>query len=192
MNKKTVTIAIVGVMAALGAAAYMLLPEIPLVPGVGHLKIDISAITVVLTGVVFGIPAGFAVSVIKNLIHLTVSTTFGVGELMDVIIGVSMVITMRLIINAYKKRKGTHSISAAGYYAASAACIVSTVVVGWLANLALTPVFYSLAGFPLTTELLMAGVWGSTLLNVVKAVIVTLPFYPIAKLMEKQISKIGY
>ena len=64
MNKRTVNIAIVGIMSALATVAYMLLPEIPLVPGVDYLKIDISVIPVVLTGISFGIPSGIAVSVI--------------------------------------------------------------------------------------------------------------------------------
>ncbi|MDD6284648.1 MAG: ECF transporter S component [Firmicutes bacterium] len=192
MNKRTVNIAIVGIMSALATVAYMLLPEIPLVPGVDYLKIDISVIPVVLTGISFGIPSGIAVSVIKNLIHLTRTTTFGIGECMDVLIGITMVIAMRAVIRALMRRKGAVKYGPREYYIATAVCIAATVVVGWLANAALTPLYFHIAGFPLTAETLMAGVWGSTLLNVVKSAVTTIPFYPLARAINIAAAKIGY
>lgn len=43
----------------------------------------------------------------------------------------------------------------------------------------LTPLYFRIMGIPLTTAGVLAGVWGSTLLNAVKAALNLLPLYPL-------------
>lgn len=181
-RSKLFPLILASVMTALGTVIYMVFPEIPLVPGVEYLKVDLSDIPALVTGLTVGPIYGVSVEIFKNLIHLTRTTTFGIGELMNVCIGSSMILSMwlsrRLISRAISNRAAT-------YYIAGGITIVVTIIVGWTLNAALTPIFYTLAGFPLTTELLLAGVWGSTLLNTIKSAVTILPFWPLVHTVNK-------
>ena len=79
--------------------------------------------------------------------------------------------------------------SAASYYFAAVAALVATVLAGWLLNAALTPLFYRLMNWPMTTATLLAGVWGSTLLNAVKCAVSVLPVYPLVRITQKTVKK---
>lgn len=181
---------LIGVMTALGTVIYMFFPEIPLVPGVEYLKIDFSDVPAILLGAAVHPAAGVLVEVFKNLIHLLKTTTVGVGELMNVGVGTVVILSlsggMRLGARLFKKDKW-HSLV---YFAACAVTIIATILCGWLLNWLLTPVFYSAMGWPLTPELLTAGVFGSTALNAVKAAINILPFYPLYRAMAKLVSRL--
>ena len=89
-NKKIFDLTIVGLMTAIATVIYMG-PEIPIVPGVDYMKIDFSDVPAILTGVIFGPVQGILVEVFKNIIHLTRTTTFGIGEIMNIVIGSSMI-----------------------------------------------------------------------------------------------------
>lgn len=179
----------VAAMTALATVIYMLFPEIPLVPGVEYLKVDLSDIPAVVTGMAIGPVYGIFVELLKNVIHLTRTTTFGIGELMNTGIGAVMLLTLwcarRLGARLLKK----DAESAASYYFAAVVALVATVLAGWLLNAALTPLFYRLMNWPMTTATLMAGVWGSTLLNTVKCAVSVLPVYPLVRITQKTVKK---
>lgn len=179
----------VAAMTALATVIYMLFPEIPLVPGVEYLKVDLSDIPAVVTGMTVGPVYGILVELLKNVIHLTRTTTFGIGELMNTGIGVAMLLTLwgarRLGARLLKKDVG----STAAYYVAAVAALLATVLAGWLLNTALTPLFYRLMNWPMTTATLMAGVWGSTLLNAVKCTVSVLPVYPLVRITQRTVKK---
>ncbi len=181
---------LIGVMTALGTVIYMFFPEIPLVPGVEYLKIDLSDVPAILLGVSVHPLCGVAVEVLKNLIHLLKTTTVGVGELMNIGVGSVVILTlsggMKLGARLFKKN-AWHPLV---YFVSCALTIVATILCGWLLNWLLTPVFYAAMGWPLTKELLTAGVFGSTALNAVKAAINLLPFYPLYRAMAKLVSRL--
>ncbi len=193
MKRKTfftpLNMALIGVMTALGTVIYMVFPEVPLVPGVEYLKIDFSDIPAILLGVAVHPLCGVMVEVFKNLIHLFKTTTVGVGELMNVGIGSVVILSLwggtKLFAKLYKK-DAWHPLS---YFSAAAVTIVATILCGWLLNWALTPVFYAAMGWPLTPEMLRAGVFGSTALNAVKAALNILPFYPLYYAMAKLVKR---
>mgnify|MGYP003307413730 CR=1 FL=1 len=64
-NKKIFNLTVVGLMTAIATVIYMVFPEINIVPGVSHLKVDFSDFPAILTGVVFGPIQGILVEVIK-------------------------------------------------------------------------------------------------------------------------------
>lgn len=179
----------VAAMTALATVIYMLFPEIPLVPGVEYLKVDLSDIPAVVTGMTVGPVYGILVELLKNVIHLTRTTTFGIGELMNTGIGAVMLLTLWCArrLGARLLKKETES--AAAYYVAAVAALLATVLAGWLLNAALTPLFYRLMNWPMTTATLMAGVWGSTLLNTVKCVVSVLPVYHLVRITRKTVKK---
>ena len=84
-------LAIVATMAALSALLMFMEFGIPIFPG--FLKFDASGLFAVLTGFIFSPIYGVAVVIIKNLIHLLFTKTFGVGELADILILSSFVLS---------------------------------------------------------------------------------------------------
>lgn len=187
-NKKIFNLTIVGLMTAIATVIYMG-PEIPIVPGVDYMKIDFSDVPAILTGVIFGPVQGILVEVFKNIIHLTRTTTFGIGEIMNIVIGSSMILTMSLSVKAFKKIFKSNKINLKIFFISSAITIVIAIVMGWIANLVFTPIFYNIMGIPLVTETYLAGVWGSTTLNSIKSAFNILPFFPIYFALEKGVKK---
>ena len=181
-NSKLYPLILVAVMSALGTVIYMVFPEIPLVPGIGYLKVDLSDIPALITCLTVGPVYGVFVEVFKNIIHLTRTTTFGIGEMMNVGIGSFMLVSMWFC-NKWLSLK--FKCDSAAYYVSAAITITLTIVVGWILNAALTPVFYILAGFPITADGILAGVWGSTILNTIKSAVTILPFWPLVHISKK-------
>ncbi len=177
---------LVAVMTALATIIYMIFPEIPLVPGVEYLKVDFSDMPALVTALTIGPWYGILVEIFKNAIHLFRTTTFGIGELMNIGIGAAMMLSMwggcKLFNKAFKKADAYH---AGNYYAAAVCTVIITILVGWMLNAALTPVFYSLMNWPLTPATLAAGVWGSTLLNAIKSAVTILPMWPVLRILTK-------
>ena len=184
-NSKTFQITVTAVMTAVATIIYMVFPEINIIPGVSYMKIDFSDFPAILTGIVFGPVQGILVEVIKNIIHLTRTTTMGIGEIMNVVMGTGIILSMwgftKLFSKVFKEKK----FSAKTYIISAIITIIITIMTGWLANMVFTPIFYKLMGIPFVTETYWAGVWGSTALNTVKAVFNVIPFYPVYSSVEK-------
>ena len=187
-NKKVFNLTIVGLMTAIATVIYMG-PEIPIVPGVDYMKVDFSDFPAILTGVIFGPVQGILVEIFKNIIHLTRTTTFGIGEIMNIVIGSSMILSMSYSVKTFKKIFKSNKINLKIYFISSAITIIIAIVMGWIANLVFTPIFYNIMGIPLVTETYLAGVWGSTTLNSIKAIFNILPFFPIYFAIEKGVKK---
>ena len=102
-NKKIFNLTLVGLMTAIATVIYMVFPEINIVPGVSHLKVDFSDFPAILTGVIIGPVQGILVEVFKNIIHLTRTTTVGIGEIMNIILGSSMILSMWGFVKLFKK-----------------------------------------------------------------------------------------
>jgi riboflavin transporter FmnP len=167
----------VALLAAISTVLYYV-SEIPIIPGVEHLKLDFSAIPSFIASVMLGPSAGVLVELVKNLLHLPKSTTLGIGELVSFIVGSSMVLGFSLTLRSLKRRAALVT----SYIAAFAVGLVCATVVGWICNYAFTPLFFSqVLHAPLKHEALMAMVWSSTTLNVVKSCISILPVLATAK-----------
>ncbi len=188
-NQKIFNLTVVGLMTAIAIVIYMVFPELNIVPGVSHLKVDLSDFPAILTGVILGPVQGILIEVVKNIIHLTRTSTVGIGEIMNIILGSSMILSMWGFIKIFKKVFKENKITFKTYIIASAITIVIAIIVGWIANMVFTPIFYKVMGFPLVSETYWAGVWGSTTLNSIKALFNIVPFFPIYLILEKAIKK---
>ena len=188
-NKKIFNITIIGLMTAIATIIYMVFPEVQIVPGVEYMKVDFSDFPAILTGVIFGPVQGVLVEIFKNIIHLTRTTTAGIGEIMNIVIGSSMIFSMSLFVRLFKKVFKETNLTLKTYAISSAITIVIAVIMGWIANIVFTPIFFSIRGIPLVTETYWAGVWGSTTLNSIKAIFNILPFFPIYFTLEKGVKK---
>ena len=63
-QNRTFKIIFTAIMAALSTVIYFILPEIPLVPGVDYLKIVLSDLPAILSGIVAGPLSGIGVEII--------------------------------------------------------------------------------------------------------------------------------
>lgn len=111
-NKKVARIAVIGLMAALASALMFLETRLPFLPP--FLQLDISGVPILITSFFFGPLAGLATTAVKALVHLSVSSTGGVGEIADFIITGSMAVVAGLVYRRNKTRKGAVLGSAAG------------------------------------------------------------------------------
>ena len=94
------------VTAMLSAAAFVLMfldTAIPLMPN--FIKLDLSELPALIASFALGPVWGVMVCLIKNLLHLTMTQTGGVGELSNFILGASFVLPAGLIYHR-KKTKG--------------------------------------------------------------------------------------
>lgn len=108
-NKKTVLIVKVAIFSALSAILYVmpgLQFSLPFFPS--FLEFQFSNFPAILCGFLTGPIGGILVVVIKLLVKFLIegSKTFFVGELADVIIGVTVVLTSSLIYKKYHTKKG--------------------------------------------------------------------------------------
>lgn len=95
---------VTAVLSALSAALMYLEFSVPVVPG--FLKYDFSDLPALIAAFGSGPIAGVTVELIKNLIHLPMTATGGVGELANFIIGVCYVLPAGLIYRFRKNRAG--------------------------------------------------------------------------------------
>ena len=107
--KNLVTIAVLSAVAAV-----LMYLEFPLWFAPPFYEMDFSEIPVLVGAFSMGPVSGIVICLIKNLIHLTITTTSGVGELSNFILGVAFVLPAGLIYKFKKNRKGALIGSLAG------------------------------------------------------------------------------
>ncbi|MDP4152201.1 MAG: ECF transporter S component [Bacillota bacterium] len=136
MNKNSITTRKLTVMALLTAISFVLAfleTSLPLIPS--FLKIDISALPVLIGSFALGPWAGVIIALLKNLLHLPMSQTGGVGQLADFLVIGSMSLTAGYV---YKLRH-----SRMGAFLGCSLGIAVMTVMGSLSNKYIMIPFYS-------------------------------------------------
>ena len=193
---KTSTLVKVGILGAIGyilmfisAPLPMLFPE--------FLKIDISDLTALLGGIALGPIAGVTISFLKNLLQFITgfSTTGGVGELANFLIGGSFVWVVSFIYSKKNNIKGVIT-----------GLILGTIVmttVGCIANYFIILPFYAKMGWPIEAVVAMGAainpsivdkltfvIWAIAPFNLLKATLMSLLTLPMYKRTEKVLNKV--
>lgn len=96
-------ITVTGILGAVSTVLMMLSFSVPFMPS--FIKFDLSELPALIASFSMGPISGVAVCLIKNLINLTMTTTGGVGELSNFILGVCLVLPAGLIYKYHKNRK---------------------------------------------------------------------------------------
>ncbi|HEX3027780.1 MAG TPA: ECF transporter S component [Clostridia bacterium] len=105
VKKRTTYITKVGILSALSFLIMFALEfPIPFMPP--FLKIDFSEIPAMLAAFALGPIAAVIVELIKNLIHLTISSTTGIGELSNFLVGIAYLVPAGVIYKRIKSKKG--------------------------------------------------------------------------------------
>ena len=114
-TEKRVNVRYLTVTAMLSAVAYILMFldfSVPFMPE--FIKMDLSELPALIGSFAMGPLCGVVVCLIKNVLHLFITTTGGVGELSNFILGVAFVLPAGLIYKHKKNRKSALIGSLAG------------------------------------------------------------------------------
>ena len=103
-SQKIRKIAMTGMLSAVASVLMFLSFNVPLMPS--FIKLDFSELPALIASFSFGPASGITVCLIKNLVNLLFSTTGGVGELSNFILGVCFVLPAGLFYKKMKSRKG--------------------------------------------------------------------------------------
>ncbi len=101
---KTHKLVVTAMLAAVAAVLMFLEFSVPIMPS--FIKLDISELPALLASFSLGPVYGVAVCLVKNLVSLTHTSTGGVGELSNFLLGVSFVVPAGLLYKKVKSRKG--------------------------------------------------------------------------------------
>ena len=190
----TKTIAKVGILSAIAYVLMFISVPLPIFPS--FLKIDLSDIPAIFGGMSLGPMAGLAIVIIKNFLQgITATTTGGVGEFANIVIGGSYVLTICFF---YKKLKNTNGVIIGGLLG-----IVTMPIMGCIMNYyIMMPLYATVYGMPLdaiiqmgtvlnpkVTDLFTFVIWMIAPFNILKALIMTIVTLPLFKKVEKVLTK---
>jgi len=136
-GKSNVNLRKMTMTAMLAAVAFILMFlefSVPIMPS--FIKMDLSEMPALIGAFAIGPVCGVAVCLIKNLLHLFMTTTGGVGELSNFILGVCFVLPAGLIYRKWKGRKVALFSSMLGAFLMAAVSIVSNYFIVY-------PVYYN-------------------------------------------------
>ncbi len=117
------TVVMVGMLAAVSFVLMFFDFSIPIMPS--FIKMDISDLPALLGSFALGPVAGAATCLVKNLLHLLRTSTGGVGELSNFILGCALVVPAGLIYSKFKTRRGGISGGVAGAVVMGAVSVVT-------------------------------------------------------------------
>lgn len=123
MMVKTRFIAVTAILSAMSTALMFLNFSIPIMPS--FIKLDFSELPALIASFSMGPLYGVAVCLVKNLVNLIRTTTGGIGELSNFILGAVFVYTAGIIYNHKKTRSGALVGSITGAFLMAGISIVS-------------------------------------------------------------------
>ena len=135
-NKKVRYAAVVGIMSAIAVVLQFLEFPIPLVPS--FIKFDFSDLPGLISAFALGPVAAVLVSLIKNVIHLLVTQSGGVGELANFMIAAVFTLTAGLIYKFNKTRSGALIASLCASALSAVSCIFTNYYI-------IYPIYYKIA-----------------------------------------------
>ena len=188
----TKTISKIGLLSAIAYVLMFISVPLPIFPV--FLKIDLSDIPAIFGGMSLGPVAGLIIVVIKNFLQaLTASTTGGVGEFANIMIGGAYVLIICLF---YKKWKTYKTVIVGALLG-----IVAMTIMGCIMNYYVMLPLY--ANFMPMEEIIQAGniinprvtdlysfvIWMIAPFNILKGFIMTIAILPLFKKIEKLLNK---
>ncbi len=187
-NKKSITkLSVIAMLSAVSFALFLL--EFPVIPSLGHLKLDFSDIPALIAGIIYGPFSAVVVEFVKNLIELLVKgvgTQMGFGNLMNFIVGCAYVVPFTACYRKLTKKSKILKAILIG----SALGLVSILVFGFVANYFIAPLFFKyFLSINLTSEGLWAAVWGATAINAIKGIMLSLFSFPVIKVVNDRLKK---
>ncbi len=126
-------------LTAVGVILQYIEISIPIIPS--FIKLDFSDLPELIGAFAYGPVAGVIICLLRNLIHMAATSSAGVGELSNFILGAVFSLVAGLIYKRFKTKKGA---VIAGVSGAAAMALVSLPSNYFL----IYPLYYSVLGFP--------------------------------------------
>ena len=169
MNKNVRRLAVSGVLGALGFVLMLLEFPLPfIIPS--FIKLDFSEIPALIAAFAFGPLHGILVCAIKNILHLFVTSSAGVGELSNFILGAIFVGVAGIFYRKMHNRKGALIGSVIGAFVMAVVSIFTNYFVVY-------PAFVVIYGMPMEAILGMYKALLPAADNLFKALVIfNLPF----------------
>ncbi len=141
-NKKLSVIIKISILSAMAFILYLFEFPLPIFPG--FLKIDISDLPAMLGGFALGPIAGIIIQLLKNVLHILIrgSSTAGIGELANFIVGAAMVAASAALYKNNKSKKNAAISLTAGV-------LVMTLVASVANYYVFLPLYESALHFPI-------------------------------------------
>ena len=180
------TIAKIGILSAI--AALLMLLEFPLVFVPGFYKLDFSEVMVLLGAFSMGPVVGIIIEAIKIVLNFALdgTTTAGVGEMANFIIGCSFVVPAALIYKRHKTRKGAVIGMIVGI-------IVNTIIAAFMNYYILIPVYSVVYGMPLDVIIGMGTKVNPNITNLNQLILfATIPFNLLKGTVASAITFLSY
>ncbi len=188
-NEKTIKTVTIAMLSAIAFVLFLL--EFPLIPGNSYLKLDLSDIPALTGGIMFGPVTVIVIEAVKNIIELLVKglgTQMGFGNLMNFIVGCAYCLPFVLM---YRKLSKTKKQSSA-IVISSAVGIVSIFIVGILGNYFIAPLFFKyFMGVDLSKDALIVAVESATVINCIKAIMLSIVSFPMINVILKRIKRLN-
>lgn len=167
-NKKVRVITGTAMLTALGVILQYIEISIPFIPS--FIKLDFSDLPDLIGAFAYGPLAGVLICLLRNVIHIAATSSAGIGELSNFILGSVFVITAGLIYKKEKTKKNAVIGSIAGALAMALVSIVTNYFI-------IYPMYYSVLGFPEPAILGMYQAILPSIKNMLEALIVfNVPF----------------
>ena len=192
-NSRVRKIAVVGMLTALAEILMMLDFSLPmLIPF--FVKMDFSELPALVASFVISPLAGVAVCLMKNVIHLFFTSTGGIGELCNFLLGAMMVFPAGLIYKHIKNRKGA-------VIACLVGCVIMAVMSAPINYYISYPVYLKFMGLediiseyqklnPAVSNLWDALIWFNAPFTFVKGLLVSIITFVIYKPLSNALKKI--
>lgn len=152
MKNKSKLVSATGILTAMSTILYVY-PTFPIIPAFPWLKIDFADIPALLAGVLINPVIGGIVVLIRNSIHLLISSTGMVGELSNFIISAAFVIFASSVATLFSKKKQPTTLN---LIVTMILAMIMQVVIASLCNKYLMIPLYGIKGDP--TEYILMGV----------------------------------
>ena len=104
MSNRVRKLTVTAMLAAVATVLMFISFNVPLMPS--FIKLDFSELPALLAAFAFGPLSGAAVCLVKNLVNLLFTTTGGVGELSNFLLGACFVVPAGWIYRRWKTRRG--------------------------------------------------------------------------------------
>lgn len=167
-NKNVRVITGTAVLTAVAFGLQFIEVSIPIMPS--FIKLDFSDLPALIGAFAYGPLAGVLIQLLKNVIHLPLSSSMFIGELSNFVLGATFVLTAGLI---YKRKKTKKNAVLAGVMGALAMGIICFP----LNNFVIYPLYYSVLGLPEPAVLGMYQVLLPSVKNIPQALLIfNVPF----------------
>lgn len=104
MNEKIRKLTVTAMLSAVATVLMFFDFSVPFMPS--FIKMDVSELPALLAGFAYGPLSGVCVCLIKNVINLARTTTSGIGEICNFLMGVTFILPSAMIYKHNKSRKG--------------------------------------------------------------------------------------